>query len=144
MPVAQNRLLSWYSPRLHLSAADVRRPPAYRLSSGRHYANRPAKRCVRAEKSRFRFSEKQRAGTAPGRIPSGSGCYEIRVRNHIDLAWLEHFGGMSISHEGEDVSVPTGVVADQAALHGLLARIRDLGLPLLSLRWLEGRDLSAP
>jgi len=51
---------------------------------------------------------------------------------------------MSISHEGEDVSVPTGVVADQAALHGLLARIRDLGLPLLSLRWLEGRDLSAP
>src|SRR3990172_9739631 len=69
---------------------------------------------------------------------SGSGCYEIRVRNHIDLAWLEQFGGMSISHEGEDVSVP------KAALHGLLARIRDLGLPLLFLAWLGGRDLSAP
>src|SRR3972149_9328721 len=75
---------------------------------------------------------------------SGSGCYEIRVRNHIDLAWLEHFGGMSSSNEGEDVSVPTGVVADQAALHGLLARVRDLGLPLLSLRRVGGRGLLGP
>jgi hypothetical protein len=46
---------------------------------------------------------------------------------------------MSISHEGDDVTALTGAIADQAALHGLLTRIRDLGLPLLSLRRLEDR-----
>jgi hypothetical protein len=47
---------------------------------------------------------------------------------------------MSISHEQDDVTVLTGTVIDQAALHGLLTQIRDLGLPLLSLRRLEDHD----
>jgi hypothetical protein len=47
---------------------------------------------------------------------------------------------MSISHEEDDVTALTGTIVDQAALHGLLTRIRDLGLPLLSLRMLEDRQ----
>jgi hypothetical protein len=50
---------------------------------------------------------------------------------------------MSISHEGEDVTVLAGVVADQAALQGLLARVFDLGIPLLSLQRLEVSALPA-
>jgi hypothetical protein len=77
----------------------------------------------------------RRARSAPAR-------YEIRLRDHIDFAWSDHFEGMSISHEGEDVTVLAGVVADQAALQGLLARVFDLGLSLLSLQRLEGGGLS--
>jgi hypothetical protein len=66
--------------------------------------------------------------------------YAIRLRDHVDFAWSEHFEGMSISHEGDDVTVLVGVIADQAALYGLLARILDLGLSLLSLQRLEGEN----
>lgn len=59
-------------------------------------------------------------------------CYEIRFKGHLDDRWSEWFGGMTITLEGEDVTVLTGPVADQAALHGLLKRVRDLGLSLLS------------
>lgn len=74
---------------------------------------------------------------------AGSGWFEIRVRDHIDLEWSDHFAGMEITHEGGGVTVLAGLIADQAALHGLLARIRDLGLPLLSLQRLGDRDPSA-
>lgn len=81
--------------------------------------------------------------TAPNRkARSAPARYEIRLRDHIDFAWSEHFEGMSISYEGEDVTVLAGVVADQAALQGLLARVFDLGLSLLSLQRLEGGGLS--
>ena len=72
----------------------------------------------------------------------GSGWFEIRVRDHVDLEWSDHFAGMEITHEGEGVTVLAGLIADQAALHGLLARIRDLGLPLLSLQRRGDRDPS--
>jgi hypothetical protein len=82
--------------------------------------------------------------TAPNRrARSAPARYEIRLRDHIDFAWSEHFEGMSISHEGEDVTVLAGVVADQAALQGLLARVFDLGIPLLSLQRLEVSALPA-
>lgn len=73
---------------------------------------------------------------------SGPGWFEIRIRDHVDLEWSEHFAGMRITHEGEGVTVLAGLIADQASLHGLLARIRDLGLPLLSLQRLGDRDPS--
>jgi hypothetical protein len=58
--------------------------------------------------------------------------YEIRIENGLDEGWTAWFDGMEIANEPAGATVITGVVADQAALHGLLAKVRDLGLPLLS------------
>ncbi|HEY2958958.1 MAG TPA: hypothetical protein VGM21_12240 [Actinomycetota bacterium] len=58
--------------------------------------------------------------------------YEIRVRGVLDRRWSAWFDGLELSSEPGGVTVIAGEVADQAALHGLLAKVRDLGLPLLS------------
>jgi hypothetical protein len=58
--------------------------------------------------------------------------YEITVRGHLDRRWSEWFNGMDIRNLPEGKTVLCGPVIDQAALHGLLTKIRDLGLPLLS------------
>jgi len=60
--------------------------------------------------------------------------YEIVVRGHLDDRYAEWFEGMSLAQQEDGVTQMCGTVADQAALHGLLSRIRDLGLVLLSLR----------
>lgn len=56
--------------------------------------------------------------------------YRIRIRGHLDQRWIEWFDGFKMQCMGED-TVLTGVVSDQAALHGVLAKIRDLGLVLI-------------
>ena len=66
--------------------------------------------------------------------------YEIRVRGVLDAHWSAWFDELRITREPGDVAVLTGPVADQAALHGLLARVRDLALPLLSVRRLDAED----
>ncbi len=58
--------------------------------------------------------------------------YQIRVRGHLDRAWSAWFDGLAISHEAGGDTLLEGELADQAALHGVLARVRDLGLPLLA------------
>jgi hypothetical protein len=58
--------------------------------------------------------------------------YEIRVKGVLDSRWSEWFDGMTLSNEASGETSLSGPVADQAALHGLLAKVRDLGLPLLS------------
>lgn len=63
--------------------------------------------------------------------------YQIRVRGYLDSHWTNWFGNMSISYETDGETVLMGVVADQAALFGLLARIRDLGLTLLAVNRIE-------
>ncbi len=63
--------------------------------------------------------------------------YQIRVKGHLGSEWTEWFEGMVITLEGEDVTVLSGPVADQAALYGLLKKVRDLGLPLLSVNCVE-------
>ena len=60
------------------------------------------------------------------------GRYEIRVKGHLDPRWVDWFEGLSLTHAADGTTVLAGVVADQAALHGLLQRVRDLGLPLVS------------
>lgn len=74
--------------------------------------------------------------------------YEIRLRGHMDRQWANWFNGMSITLEENGDTLLTGPVIDQAALHGLLRRIRDLGIPLLALTCIkndEGDDAgSAP
>jgi len=58
--------------------------------------------------------------------------YEIRIQGILDERWSAWFGGLEVRSEGEDVTLITGLVPDQAGLHGLLTRINDLGLTLLS------------
>jgi hypothetical protein len=58
--------------------------------------------------------------------------YQIRVRGHLGAKWSEWFDGMRITNEANGEAALTGPVADQAALHSLLIRVRDLGLPLIA------------
>jgi hypothetical protein len=60
------------------------------------------------------------------------GTYEIRIKGHLDDTWAEWFEGLTITLEENGDTLLTGPVADQAALHGLLKKVRDLGLPLVS------------
>jgi hypothetical protein len=61
-----------------------------------------------------------------------TGRYEIRVAGHLDARWADWFDGMTLTPEPDGTTVLDGSVADQAALHGLLRTLRDLGLPLMS------------
>ncbi|MGH3146546.1 MAG: hypothetical protein ACRDTR_12170 [Rubrobacter sp.] len=58
--------------------------------------------------------------------------YQIRIKGHLGPRWADWFGGMTITLEGDGETLLTGPVEDQAALHGLLRKVRDLGMPLLS------------
>jgi hypothetical protein len=58
--------------------------------------------------------------------------YEIRLAGHLDARWAAEFDGLSLRLEVDGMTVLRGPVADQAALHGLLQRVRDLGVPLVS------------
>ncbi len=59
--------------------------------------------------------------------------YEIRVKGHLDTRWAAWFDGLALSHGSDGTTLLRGPVVDQAALHGLLSKVRDLGLPLISL-----------
>jgi hypothetical protein len=72
-----------------------------------------------------------------GRKFDSSGVYCIRVKGSLARKWSDWFDGFAITPQASDVTLLTGPVADQAALHGLLAKIRDLGLPLLSVNRVE-------
>ena len=60
--------------------------------------------------------------------------YSIRVRGHLDQSWSAWFDDLAITNEANGDAVLTGPVVDQAALHGLLAKVRDLGLPLIAVQ----------
>jgi hypothetical protein len=60
------------------------------------------------------------------------GLYEIRIKGHLDGRWADWFGGLTITLEEDGDTLLTGPVVDQAALHGFLRKVRDLGMPLLS------------
>jgi hypothetical protein len=59
-------------------------------------------------------------------------CYEIRLKGQLDERWSEWFDGLTITLEDNGDTLLTGAVVDQAALHGLLKKVRDLGMPLIS------------
>ena len=65
------------------------------------------------------------------------GWYEIRLKGHLAARWAAWFEGLSLSHQPDGTTRIHGPVVDQAALHGLLQRVRDIGLPLLSVRQVE-------
>lgn len=58
--------------------------------------------------------------------------YQIRLKGHLDDRWAAWFEGLILTREGNDETLLTGPVVDQAALHGVLRKVRDVGLPLLS------------
>jgi hypothetical protein len=63
--------------------------------------------------------------------------YEIRLKGHLEARWSKWFNGMTIKLEDNGDTLLTGAVVDQAALHGLLKKVRDVGLPLLSVNSIE-------
>lgn len=64
-------------------------------------------------------------------------CYEIRVGGRLDPRWATWFDGMTLTSDEDGTTVIRGVLADQAALHGILRRVRDVGLPLISITQLD-------
>lgn len=65
-----------------------------------------------------------------------SAVYEIRIAGRLDQHWSSWLGGLAVAHD-DGTTTLTGLVPDQAALHGLLAKVRDLGVPLLSVARLQ-------
>lgn len=70
------------------------------------------------------------------------GIYRIRVKGNLDQKWSDWFDGFTISPQANDETLLTGPVEDQAALHGLLAKIRDLGLPILLVKQVEATSVT--
>jgi len=75
------------------------------------------------------MSDRQRSGEKQDQPQH----YEIRLKGHLDSHWADWFEGLTITMEEDGSTLLTGPVTDQAALHGLLKRIRDLGLTLISI-----------
>ena len=73
-----------------------------------------------------------------------AGRYEIRLTGHLDARWTAWFDGLTVSHESDGTTVISGQIADQAALHGLLQRVRDLGLPSRVTRVEPSKTTSRP
>ena len=71
-----------------------------------------------------------------------SAVYCIRVKGLLDEKWSDWFDGFTIVPQADDETLLTGPLADQAALHGLLNKIRDIGLPLLSVKRVEAASLA--
>ena len=69
--------------------------------------------------------------------PGQPTIYEIRIKGHLGRQWTDWFGGLSITLEDNGDTFLKGTVVDQAALHGMLRKVRDLGMPLLSVNSVE-------
>ena len=66
--------------------------------------------------------------------------YEIRVEGHLDDGWSDHFEGLALTREEDGTTVLTGPVEDQAALHGILKKIRNLAVTLISVKRIESSE----
>lgn len=73
----------------------------------------------------------------PESDPNLPPVYQIRIKGHLDRKWKDWFEGMSITLEDGGETLITGSVVDQAELHGLVKKVRDLGLPLISVNRLD-------
>lgn len=73
----------------------------------------------------------------PNTDPNKPAIYRIRIKGHLGSEWTDWFEGLTITLEEDDTTLLSGPVIDQAALHGLLKKVRDLGMPLLSVCPLE-------
>jgi len=76
--------------------------------------------------------------------PDRSMVYHIRIKGHLGPHWADWFEGLTITREANGDTLLTGSVVDQAALYGLLRRVRDVGLPLVSVMRVEPDQPDAP
>ena len=72
------------------------------------------------------------------------GLYEIRIKGHLDNRWADWFDGLTITREDNGETRLSGLVVDQAALHGLLRKVRDLGLPLVAVMQVDPKPANGP
>jgi len=79
----------------------------------------------------------QRTSNKPKLEPKQPMVYQIRVNSHLGSDWTDWFEGLTITREENGDTLLTGPVVDQAALHGLLKKVRDLGIPLVSINPVE-------
>ena len=63
--------------------------------------------------------------------------YEVRIQGHLDAQWADWFGVLTVKLEPNGDTLLSGTIADEAALHGLLRKVRDLGMPLISVKRIE-------
>jgi hypothetical protein len=73
-------------------------------------------------------------GFHKGQVPT---AYQLRVDGHLDDRWVAWFGDLALTHESDGTTCLKGFVRDQAGLHGLLAKVRDLGMVLISVEVIE-------
>jgi hypothetical protein len=90
--------------------------------------------------ARLKMSDKQTYTEKQNQNP----CYEIRLKAHLDRQWAGWFEGMTITLEEDGTALLAGPVADQAALHGLLKKVRDLGLLLVSVNRAQANEIHPP
>ena len=76
--------------------------------------------------------------------PPDSQWYEIRLQGHLEPRWATWFDGMTLTTEPDGSTALRGPVVDQSALHGVLARLRDLGVPLISLTQIPAHQRLSP
>jgi hypothetical protein len=79
----------------------------------------------------------------PNTDPNQPVVYQIRVKGYLGDQWAAWFDGLTLSLEDNGDTLVTGPVLDQAALHGLLRKVRDLGMPLISVNRVEGDQAGA-
>ena len=79
-----------------------------------------------------------------GMHPAWPAVYQIRIEGHLGPAWTGWFEGLSVALKDNGDTLLTGAVVDQAALHGLLRKVRDLGVPLVSVNRLEAGPTPQP
>jgi hypothetical protein len=78
--------------------------------------------------------------TPPANYRPEPPMYEIRVKGHLDQRWTAWFDGLTVTTQSDGTTALAGPIVDQAALHGLLQRLRDIGLPLISVTQTDPGD----
>ena len=80
----------------------------------------------------------------PKPAPGQPVVYQIRIKGHLSLKWADWFDGLTITLEDNGDTLLIGPIVDQAALHGLLNKVRDLGMPLVSVSPIENNRADIP
>ena len=83
-------------------------------------------------------------GAIPAGRSGGPPRYEIRLHGHLGPRWTAWFDGLSLTNEDDGTTALRGPVVDQAALHGVLQKVRDIGLPLISVTRLDQEQAHTP